>query len=332
VSKLVRKKIAAVIPCFRVKDHILQVFSEIGPEVGRVFVVDDCCPEDTGTHVEMHCNDPRVKVIRNKTNLGVGGAVLTGYSEAIKENCEIIVKIDGDGQMDPKLLPRFVFPIIKGQADYTKGNRFYNLTQVKQMPLLRIVGNIALSFMSKLSTGYWKNFDPTNGYTAIDARVAKVLPFHSISKRYFFETDILFRLNILKAVVLDIPMDEKYEEEKSNLLIKKIFGEFLFKHTKNFFKRIFYNYFLRDMSIASLELLAGTILLTFGMLFGLYRWHRAIIEGQATPLGTLLLAALPVLLGIQFLLAFFAYDISANPTTPIGNLLDTPSIHFYEKN
>lgn len=326
-----RKKIAAVIPCYKVKAHILQVLSEIGPEVSRIFVVDDCCPDDTGTHIENHCYDSRVKVLRNTTNLGVGGAVLTGYAEAIKENCEIIVKIDGDGQMDPKLLPRFVLPIIKGQADYTKGNRFYNLTHVKQMPLLRIIGNIALSFMSKLSTGYWKNFDPTNGYTAIDARVAKVLPFHSISKRYFFETDILFRLNILRAVVLDIPMDAKYAGEKSNLLIKRIFGEFFLKHTKNFFKRIFYNYFLRDMSLASLELIAGTFLLSFGVTFGLIRWHYAISENQATPLGTLLLAALPVLLGIQFLLAFFAYDIAANPTTPIGDLLDTPSIHFDEK-
>lgn len=325
-----RKKIAAVIPCYRVKDHVLQVISQIGPEVDRIFVVDDCCPDDTGTIVELHCNDPRIKVIRHKTNLGVGGAVLSGYSEAIKENCEIIVKIDGDGQMDPRLLPRFVYPIIKGQADYTKGNRFYNLTQIKQMPLLRIIGNITLSFMSKLSTGYWKNFDPTNGYTAIDARVAKILSFNSISKGYFFETDMLFRLNILRAVVLDIPMDANYKEEKSNLLIKKIFGEFLYKHTKNFFKRIFYSYFLRDMSLASLELLAGTILLTFGMLFGFHQWHLAIAEVRLTPLGTIFLAALPVILGIQFLLAFFAYDIIASPVTPIGDLLDTPSILFDE--
>lgn len=332
MGALVKKQIAAVIPCYKVKDHILQVISEIGPEVFRIFVIDDCCPENTGTHVEMHCHDPRVKIIRHKTNAGVGGAVMTGYSEAIKENCDIIVKIDGDGQMDPKLLPRFVFPIIKGQADYTKGNRFYNLTKIKKMPLLRIIGNVALSFVSKFSTGYWKIFDPTNGYTAIDARVAKVLPLQSISQRFFFETDMLFRLNILRAVVLDIPMDAKYEEEKSNLSIKEIFGEFIIKHTQNFSKRIFYNYFLRDMSLASLELLTGTILLTFGLLFGFYRWHLAIIEGNPTPLGTIFAVALPVLLGIQFLLAFFAYDISTNPTTPIGDLLDTPSIHFEEKN
>jgi len=319
----VKRKIAVVMPCYKVKDQILQVISEIGAEVDRIYVIDDACPEGTGAHVEKHCPDPRVKVIRHAGNSGVGGAVLTGYARAIEENCEIIVKIDGDGQMDPKLLPRFVAPLLKGQADYTKGNRFYNLTGIKRMPFARIIGNVALSFVSKFSTGYWKNFDPTNGYTALDGRVAKALPLQSISKRYFFETDMLFQLNILRAVVLDIPMDAKYEEEQSNLFIRKIFGEFLFKHTKNFFKRIFYNYFLRDMSIASLELLAGTILLTFGMVFGFYRWHLAIVERQITPLGTILLAALPVLLGIQFLLAFFAYDIAANPATPIGDLLDT---------
>lgn len=316
------KKIAVVIPCFKVKSHILGVIEKVGPEVWRVYVIDDCCPEGSGDYVSEFCNDPRVNVIRNSINTGVGGAVVTGYRSAIADGADIIVKIDGDGQMDPAILPRIVSPIVKGRADYTKGNRFYDLKHIHRMPATRLFGNAALSFMSKLSTGYWKLFDPTNGYTAIDARVAAHLPLERISQRYFFETDMLFRLNTLRAVVTDVPMDAFYGDEESNLKIRQIIGEFLGKHIRNFSKRIFYNYFLRDFSLASLELVIGTILLSFGVVFGLIQWYESSATGEATPLGTIMLAALPVLSGLQFLLAFFSYDISSTPASSISELLD----------
>lgn len=97
---------------------------------------------------------------------------MAGYREAIKDGADIIVKIDGDGQMDPALLPKIIFPLLKGRADYAKGNRFYDLAHIRRMPTVRLIGNAGLSLISKLSTGYWQTFDPTNGYTAIDARVA----------------------------------------------------------------------------------------------------------------------------------------------------------------
>jgi glycosyltransferase involved in cell wall biosynthesis len=315
------KKIAVVIPCFKVRSHILDVLSRVGPEVFHVYVVDDCCPDGSGELVRQNCRDVRVTVIRNEVNQGVGGAVIAGYRAAIADGADIIVKIDGDGQMDPRLLPRMVLPIIKGQADYTKGNRFFDLTHIRRMPGIRLFGNAVLSLMSKLSTGYWKILDPNNGYTAIDARLVSHLPLERISKRYFFETDMLFRLNILRAVVMDVPMDAVYAEEKSNLHIKKIAGEFLVKHAINFHKRIFYNYFLRDMSLASLELMAGSAMLLFGVVFGLVEWHAYNASGQSAPLGTVMLAALPVISGIQFLLAFFSYDVSSTPVNTIGAML-----------
>lgn len=165
---------------------------------------------------------------------------MTGYRAALKDGIDIIVKIDSDGQMDPALIIDFVGPIVDGEADYTKGNRFFELEKVKSMPRIRLIGNAILSFMCKLSSGYWNLFDPTNGFTAIHADVARRLPFNSISKRYFFESDILFRLNTLRAVVIDIPMEAEYGDEISNLKISRIVGEFLVKHSKNFIKRIFY--------------------------------------------------------------------------------------------
>lgn len=320
VANDIERKIAVVIPAFRVRKHILGVLESIPPDIAAVYVIDDCCPEMSGDFVELHCNDPRVRVVRNAENMGVGGAVIAGYLAAISDGMEIAVKIDGDGQMDPSLILDFVGPILNGYADYTKGNRFFDIESVRVMPKLRLFGNAVLSFMTKLSSGYWDIFDPTNGYTAIHLKVASRLPLHKISRRYFFETDMLFRLNTLRAVVIDIPMEAKYEDEVSNLKISRIIGEFLLKHVRNFGKRIFYNYYLRDMSAASVELPVGVAMLVFGLLFGVANWIDRADSGTPTPVGTVMIAALPVLLGIQFILAFLVHDAASMPTRPFHTL------------
>jgi dolichol-phosphate mannosyltransferase len=316
VLKIDELRVAVVIPCYKVTHHILNVITRIGDEVQSIYVVDDACPDSSGKFILANNNDSRVQVIFHSENQGVGGAVMTGYKAAISDGADLIVKVDGDGQMDPSLIPGFILPIIMGEADYTKGNRFYDLEEISAMPKARLFGNAVLSFMTKLSTGYWDLFDPTNGYTAIHANVAQQLPFAKISRRYFFETDMLFRLNTFRAVVVDIPMSAKYGDETSNLRISKIIGEFLFKHVRNFFKRIFYNYYLRDMSLASIELPLGFVLLLFGLGFGVYQWYESANGGVITPAGTVMLAALPILMGAQLLLAFLGSDISSVPRRP----------------
>jgi len=310
-------KIAVVIPSYQVIRHIAEVVSSIPAMVWRIYVIDDACPESSGMFVEDKISDERVRVIFHSQNLGVGGAVLTGYKAAIDDGADVIVKIDGDGQMDPSLIPYLVEPILSGDADYTKGNRFYDLEEIRAMPSVRLFGNAVLSLMTKLSSGYWNLFDPTNGYTAIHADVAKHLPSEKISRRYFFETDMLFRLNTLRAVVVDVPMDAKYGDEISNLKISKIIGEFLFKHARNFSKRIFYNYYLRDLSLASIELPLGVLMLFFGVIFGGYHWLESSQAGLPTPAGTVMLAAMPILMGLQLILAFIGYDIASVPKRPM---------------
>lgn len=211
--------IAVVIPSFKVTRHIQKVIAGIGPEISAIYVVDDCCPDRSGDFVRQHVTDARVRVLQNAQNLGVGGATMAGYRQAVADGFSVIVKIDGDGQMNPALIPNFIQPILNGQADYTKGNRFYNIEDVRAMPTIRLIGNAGLSFITKISTGYWNLFDPTNGYTAIDARLINWLPLEKISQRYFFESDLLFRLNTLSAVVRDIPMKAVYADEESNLKI-----------------------------------------------------------------------------------------------------------------
>ncbi len=308
-----KPKIAVVIPAYKVTAHILAVIASIDSTVDLIVVVDDKCPDGSGRLVNEAVKDSRVHVVFHEENQGVGGAVMSGYRVAMDRGADIMVKIDGDGQMDPSMVGAFVMPIVRGHADYTKGNRFYNLEQIHKMPPIRIFGNAVLSFMTKMSTGYWDLFDPTNGYTAIHRDAVEALPLDRISKRYFFETDILFRLGTIRAKVLDIPMDAFYGDEVSNLKISRILGEFLRKHTRNFFKRIFYNYFLRGMSIASLELVFGTLIFTFGVAFGAYHWIRSSIQDVSTPVGTVMISALSVLSGLQLLLAFFSFDFANVP-------------------
>jgi len=313
--------IAVVIPSYRVKRHILDVIAAVPLMVHHIYVVDDACPEHSGEHVRQSCRDPRVRVLQHSENQGVGAAVMTGYQAAIDDGMDIIVKIDGDGQMNPAQIPGFLEPILMGEADYTKGNRFFELERIREMPRLRLFGNAVLSFLTKLSSGYWDIFDPTNGYTAIHATVARRLPFAKVSRGYFFETDMLFRLNTIRAVVVDIPMPARYADEVSGLRISTVVGEFLLKHCMNCCKRIFYNYYLRDLSIASIELPLAGLLLLFGSGFGVYHWMESTRIGQYSSAGTVMLAALPLIMGLQCLLGFFAYDISSVPVRPLHTRL-----------
>ena len=307
------KSIAVVIPCYKASQKILNVLSEIGPEVSKIFVIDDACPENSAELVKSNNHDSRVSVILHQENQGVGGAVISGYLAALEAGSEIIVKLDADGQMDPKQIPDLIEPIINGKADYTKGNRFANLAGLEQMPGIRVLGNGALSLLSKFSTGYWNITDPTNGFTAIHRDVLRLIPLEMISKRFFFESDMLFRLSIVRAVVWDVAMDAKYGDEKSNLSVFKALLEFPVKHFTRFHKRLFYNYYLRDMSAASIELPLGAALGWFGLIFGIVKFQESLITLVPATAGTVMFSAVPLILGLQLVLAFLNYDIASVP-------------------
>ena len=306
-------RVAVVIPCYRVRRHILDVIAAIGSECAAIYVVDDACPEGSGRLVEEECADPRVRVIFHDVNRGVGAAVITGYKAAMAEDATVIVKIDGDGQMDPAEVPRLVGPILRGEADYTKGNRFHSLANIHRMPRARIAGNAALSFVTKFSTGYWDIFDPTNGYTAIHTAVAEQLPLDRLARGYFFESDMLHHLGLVCAVVRDVPIDARYADEHSGIRLKSAIARFSVMHAANTVRRLFYNYFLRDFSAASIELLLGAGLLAFGGIYGSLQWLEWRDRGVGAYSGTVMLAALPVILGTQLLLAFLGYDVARVP-------------------
>ena len=309
--------ITAVVPCYREKNRILPVLSKFDNTVKHIIVIDDGCPQNTGQHVKELCKDNRVEVIIHNENLGVGGATLTGYERALELKTDIIVKIDGDGQMDPVMISNLVRPICDGLADYAKGNRFYKLGGFSGMPISRLIGNLALSLASKMSSGYWKIFDPTNGFTAIHAKVAHVLPRENLARDYFFESDMLHHLNLTRAVVADVPMEANYGNETSSLRISKILFPFARKHFENFMRRIFYTYFLHDFNIASLELICGLILTLFGTIYGGINWYNSLTTGISAATGIIILAALPFLVGSYLLISFLNFDLQNEPKTPL---------------
>jgi len=160
--------IAVVVPCYKVERHLEGVLTSVPQTVRHIIVVDDACPNSSGKIAEaLQSKDERIVTLFHPANRGVGGAVITGYQHALSLSSDIVVKMDGDGQMDPAQVPQLVEPLVAGRADYAKGNRFRNFDELRQMPRLRLVGNSFLSFFLKAASGYWNLMDPSNGYTAI---------------------------------------------------------------------------------------------------------------------------------------------------------------------
>jgi glycosyltransferase involved in cell wall biosynthesis len=302
-------RLAVVIPSYRVTNHILAVIAGIGPEVESIYVVDDACPDNSGDFVKKKSKDKRVVVIKHSENQGVGGAVITGYRAALSDGMDVIV-------MNPTLIPTIAKPVLNGEADYAKGNRFDSLENLFAMPKVRILGNAVLSLWSKLSSGYWSITDPTNGFTAIHRKALSAIHLDKLRKTYFFESDLLFRLSISNAVVVDVPMEAVYGDEKSNLKIRKVLVEFPWRHTVNLWKRVFYKYYLREWSVASIELPLGIGFTVFGAWFGIARYLEASEAGRATTAGQVTLSAVALILGVQLLLSFLSYDVQSEPRVP----------------
>jgi dolichol-phosphate mannosyltransferase len=309
-------KVAVVIPCYKVKNKIKEVLSAIGEDVHRIYVIDDACPDQTGLYVQNEFTDDRLTVVFHEKNQGVGGAVITGYKAALRDGADVVVKIDGDGQMNPQLIQTIAKPVLEGNADYSKGNRFDSLENLFGMPKVRIFGNAVLSLWSKVSSGYWTVTDPTNGFTAIHKKALEAINLDKVRKTYFFESDMLFRLSIANCVVTDVPMVASYGDEKSNLKIIRVLFEFPWRHSVNLIKRIFYRYYLREWSVGSIELPLGFALLIFGFWFGLASYSAATAAGTATTAGQVTVSAVALILGVQLLLSFLSYDVQSEPRMP----------------
>jgi glycosyltransferase involved in cell wall biosynthesis len=298
------------------------VIASLPSYLKHIIVVDDASPDETAEVLRTHAQeDHRITLICHETNQGVGGATLTGFRKALELGAQIIVKVDGDGQMDMTYLPDLLTPLIEARADYTKGNRFRDFQALQKMPLVRRMGNMALGFLTKAATGYWNLLDPANGFVAIRSNVLAQLSLDQIDRTFFFETSMLANLYLINAVVKDIPIPARYQGEISNLAIHKIVLEFPSKLLKTFIRRLILKNLIYDFSMASIYIFTGLPLLLFGLIFGITRWVYYASRDIPAPTGTVMLPTLSVLLGVQFMIAAIEIDLRSTPTESLSTPL-----------
>jgi dolichol-phosphate mannosyltransferase len=316
-----RARIAVVIPAYRVAAQIERVVLGIPHWVQHVIVVVDASPDDTYQRVcaLRERGHERLVVLRHETNRGVGGAMQTGFREALRLGASIVVKMDGDDQMDPAQLPALIAPLVAGQADMTKGNRYASAASVRSMPLVRIMGNAGLTFLVKAASGYWNIFDPANGFVALRREALESLAIERLPERYFFESGLLIELGIRRAVVADVNMPARYADERSSLSIGRTLLGFPPRLLWGLIRRVFWRYFVHDFSPVSLFLVSGLALFLSGTIYGAARWWQLNVQDDAfAPTGEIVAVAMAVLLGVQLLLQATVLDITGVPRTPIA--------------
>jgi dolichol-phosphate mannosyltransferase len=306
------KKIAVVIPAFRAERKIQSVIANIPSSVQYIIVINDCSPDETLLKL-MAIDDPRLHIISHNSNQGVGGAMLTGYSYALHLDADIIVKIDSDGQMDPEKIPELIYSLDNSYADFAKGNRFLHQEALKKMPPIRFIGNLALTFLSKLASGYWNIFDPTNGFTAITKNLLTQMNPYRMSRDYFFETSMICEMRSLDAVIVDVAIPAVYEDEESSINISREFFVFLRNIFQRAKRRFLYQYFVYDFSAGSVYFCISGVLGLFGLIWGIVMWVKSANSGLAASTGTVLLAVLPIIIATQLLLQAMALDIESVP-------------------
>lgn len=306
--------IAVVIPAFRVGQYIAGVIRKVPSFVQTIVAVDDHSSDDTRQVLDqLALTDQRLVVIHHERNEGVGGATKSGYREALRRGADVVVKMDGDGQMNPDYIESLVAPIASGQAEYTKGNRFQGWSYLQTMPLTRKIGNLGLSFLIKLASGYWNVFDPTNGFTAISAKTLQALDSERLEQGYLFESSMLVELYMLNARITQVPMPAVYNGGPSSLSIWKSLVEFPTYLLPALVRRFVRRYVWEDFTAVSVFVILGLLSLGFGTIFGVYHWIKSIQMAQPATAGTVMLSALPIILGFQLLLQAIVLDIGNVP-------------------
>lgn len=317
-------RFAVVIPAYDVAAQVAGVIAGVPSWVDFIVVVDDGSRDQT-REVVRGSPDPRVRLVVRERNGGVGAAMKDGYVEALRLGADVMIKMDGDGQMDPALLGPLISPILRGLADYTKGNRFRNASALRAMPRIRRYGNLGLSFLSKLASGYWGLFDPTNGYTAVRRELLEQLPLERIADDYFFEISMLVVLSVHHASVRDVPMPARYGGEGSSMAIGRVLWTFPLKLARAAVWRFWFKHFYYDLSAVALFFLAGLPLCLLGVGLGAHYWIRSFATGIPTTAGQVMLSGLPLLVGIQLLLQAFVSDVHSAPQVSQHEPLRAPS-------
>ena len=306
------QQLGIVIPYYNAQNHIETVVEKALHYSNHIIVVNDNSSQPLPQgYLQSH---ESVTIINLSENLGVGGATKTGFSYL--ENLDtvtVMIKLDADDQMDTEYIPQLVAPILNKTHDFVKGNRFRDFRALKRMPWARRFGNLFLSFLSKVATGYWNCFDFNNGFFALSKEKWSLLNQHDIANNYFFETSLISELYFQKASIKEVAMPAIYGEETSNMNIYNMPFLFGLNLLKRFVSRIWKAYFVYDFNIGSLYLVFGHLLFLSGILFGGINWYHYASKEVLTPLGTIMISALLIILGFQLLLQAIQFDILNTP-------------------
>lgn len=298
-------------PAYNEAAHVGGVVTTMPDFVDHIVVVDDGSADDTSA-AALAPADPRVVLIRHDPNQGLGASLIDAHLKALELGGDIMVVMAGDGQMDPDHLPALLAPILDEGYDFTKGNRFFGAGSWEGMPGYRIFGNVVLTFMTKVATGYWDMFDPQNGYTAITRRASERIDWSRVARDYSFENDVLGYLGLQRARIRDVDIPAVYGAEVSDISLPKVIPDLLRTLRRSFWRRFWLQYVVRSFSPVALFLFSSVVLLAWALLFG--AWVVAQRLGGISPTtATVMIVVLPLMMGFELLLAGFVLDIMNTP-------------------
>ncbi|WP_027359036.1 glycosyltransferase family 2 protein [Desulforegula conservatrix] len=242
------KKIYVVVPAHNEEKQIIKVIETMPDFVDKIVIVDDSSTDNTFETVEkISESDKRIILLKNETNLGCGASLAKGFKWVLSQDAEIIVRMDGDGQMNPDDLEKLVYPVTEGLTDFAKGNRFFSGKAYEKMPKVRYYGTAFLSLLTKIASGYWQISDFQSGYTAMNRDVLKTIDWDSMYKSYGQPNDLIVRLNVANFRIADVPVEPVYNVgEKSGMNIKKVMFTLSWLLLKLFFWRMKEKYVIRD--------------------------------------------------------------------------------------
>jgi glycosyltransferase involved in cell wall biosynthesis len=304
------RTVAVVVPAYNEEALVGSTVSGIPAFVDNIIVVDDCSKDETA--VRAQTADKRVEVIAHERNQGVGAAIVTGYRRAIALGVDVTCVMAADGQMDPDDLETLVRAIAIDETDYAKANRLFTGQAWQLIPRTRYLGNAALSFMTKIASGYWHVADSQSGYTAVNLETLKLLDLDRIYRRYGFPNDLLVHLNVFNRRVRDYPSRPIYGVgERSGIRLRHVVPKISWLLLKGFFWRMGQKYVIRDFHPLILFYMLGIVLFVGGFLLGLAEVGLR-IAGNAVPSATIVLVALLVISGLQLLLFAMWFDMESN--------------------
>jgi glycosyltransferase involved in cell wall biosynthesis len=305
------KSVAVVVPAYDEEELIADTLRSVPEFVDRIYVVDDASDDATAERAEA-VGDPRVEVIRHDRNEGVGAAIVTGYRRAIEDAIDVTCVMAADNQMDPYDLETLVRPVARGQVDYAKANRLFTGEAWKLIPRMRYLGNAALSFLTKIASGYWHLADSQSGYTAVALPTLRALDLERVYPRYGFPNDMLVHLNVVNARVRDFPSRPIYGVgERSGIRYHRVVPKISWLLVKAFFWRMREKYVIRDFHPLVLFYALGFLMTLAGLVLGgIELGYR--IAGYEVSVGTVVLIALLLISGTQFTLFAMWFDMESN--------------------